>query len=110
MATWFIDKDETYWRLSKFAGGIQAENPDDGSWGKAIDLKVAIEQFGVTQLPAEIALVLDQFDRVKVDRMSQKDFRDLRENVVKVVDYIRDRKVAPKVIEGAPDPETVPEP
>lgn len=99
MATWFIDSDQTYWRLSKFAGGIQAEE-ENGNWGKAIDLKVAIEQFGVVQLPAEIGLILDQFDKVKVERMSLVDFRVLREGVVKTVDYIRNQRSEPKVIEG----------
>jgi hypothetical protein len=103
MATWFIDDDETYWRLSKFAGGIQAEDQETGNWGKAIELKTAVEQFGVVQLPAEIGLVLDQFDKVKVERMSQNDFRTLRQSVVEVVKYIREQKLVPKVIEGKPE-------
>lgn len=98
MATWFIDDDGGYWRLSKYAGGVQAEYPN-GGWGEAMPLQTAIDQFGITQLPAEVGLVLDQFDKVKVERMSQDDFRTLRQSVVEVVKYIRERKATPKVID-----------
>lgn len=100
MATWFNDDDGAYWRLSKYAGGVQAEYPN-GGWGEAMPLQIAIEQFSVVQLPVEVGLVLDQFDKVKVERMSQDDFRTLRQSVVEVVKYIRGQKATPpKVIEG----------
>jgi hypothetical protein len=102
MATWFVDGDGTYWRLSKFAGGIQAETPE-GKWGQAIPLQTAVEQFEVSQLPLEVGLVLDEFDRVKVQQISQDDYRTLRQKVVEVVKYIREQKAAPKVIESKPE-------
>jgi hypothetical protein len=102
MATWFIDSDDTFWRLSKYAGGIQAEQ-EDGGWGRAIPLQTATEQFSVEQLPLEIGLILDQFDKVKVDRISINDFRTLRQGVVEVAKFIREQKSSPKVIESKPE-------
>lgn len=88
MALWFIDDEGGYWRLSKFAGGLQAELPNGQGFGSVMPIVQAEGQFGIQQLPHEMCLILDRFDVVKVDRMSWSDFDYLRKGVIEVMKYI----------------------
>jgi hypothetical protein len=102
MSTWFIDREETYWRLSKYSGGLQAELPDGEGFGEVTPIQHAVDQFGIEQLPKEICMILDQFDKVKItDSRQRRDFEYLRKGVIEIVKFTLTHKNGNKgAIEG----------
>jgi hypothetical protein len=85
--TWYRDPEGEYWRHSKRAGGLQAEDADNGTFGAVMALSDAIEQFGVEQLPHAEGLVLDQFDKIRVAGMDYRAFRALRDSMLRIVQF-----------------------
>lgn len=98
MSAWYTDRDGAIWRLSKEAGGMQVESRG-GQFGVAVPMRDAIEQFELTQMPHEEAMVMEQFSALRVNGADWESFVALRESVIRIIRHVKAMR-EPKVIDS----------
>lgn len=92
-ARWYHDRDGQFWHISKADGGLRVEN-EDGTFGRPVPSWVARDEFGVQPCDPDVAAVLDEFEKLKkvldpsIHGTDMRVFRNLRENVLRIVEAL----------------------